>query len=140
MRFRMFCSRTLATSRAYSGIFAAKEWRKGTRRVKFRRPFAGNVHPRTRGMHNFSLSDRALLSLAARCGGNKRRRAIKAVEVKSRGFRGDQSSLVDNEAHAKQRDILSITGNHPTRFLQRAKRASVLPCRPRNATANCCTL
>lgn len=50
--------------------------------MKFRRPFADNVHPRTRGMHNFFLSDRALWLLASCRGGDKKkRRAIKAVEV-----------------------------------------------------------
>lgn len=49
--------------------------------MKFRRPFADNVHPRTRGMHNFFLSDRALQLLASCRGGDKKRRAIKAVEV-----------------------------------------------------------
>ena len=107
-------------------------------RVKFRRSFAGNVHPRTRGMHNFSLSDRALRSLVACRSDDKKRRAIKAVEVKSRGFQFDCRQWTTKPT--KRSQYFEHNEHPPTRFLQNAKRASVLPCRPRNITANCCTL
>lgn len=52
--------------------------------MKFRRPFAGNVHPRTRGMHNFFLSDRALLASCR--GGDKKK-------TRNKGRRSDVSRI-----------------------------------------------